>query len=139
MTKLQRLKKCTSRVAVRLATSIGLVVLLACCSCSVPKACCNPHFVRNEIAQRTGQRVETAAPCEEVIPDSVNLDDGLSEFEAVTIGLANNSAFSSDFGTIGDGRRRCVASESIGNPQVVLYFPAGAKEGQATLYAPIES
>ncbi|MFO1066557.1 MAG: TolC family protein [Pirellulales bacterium] len=83
--------------------------------------------------------IEKAAPCTEVIPDTVLLDDGLSESEAVTIALTNNSAFQAAVAQLGMACGDSIQAGLLANPQVLLYFPSGAKEGQATLYAPIES
>ncbi len=84
-------------------------------------------------------RTETVAPCRQVIPSGVVLEDGLSEDEAVQTALTNNSAFQATLALLGMAGGDAVQASLIANPQVLMYFPSGAKEGQYTLYAPIES
>jgi len=74
-----------------------------------------------------------------VIPSGVILEDGLDEVEAVATGLANNSMFQAALAQLGMAGGDAVQASLIANPQVLMYFPSGAKEGQYTIYAPIES
>jgi len=83
--------------------------------------------------------METVAPCQTRIPATVFLDDGLSEDEAVLTALSNNSAFQSTLALLGAAGGDAVQASLLANPQFLTYFPTGAKEGQYTLYAPIES
>jgi len=83
--------------------------------------------------------MEKSRPCTEQIPAGVVLEDGLEESEAVATGLANNSMFQAALAQLGIAGGDAVQASLIANPQVAIYFPSGAKEGQYTLYAPIES
>jgi len=83
--------------------------------------------------------METVAPSQTRIPATVLLDDGLSEDEAVLTALSNNSAFQSTLALLGAAGGDAVQASLLVNPQFLTYFPTGAKEGQYTLYAPIES
>ena len=83
--------------------------------------------------------MEKSPPCIEQIPAGVVLEDGLEESEAVATGLANNSTFQAALAQLGMAGGDAVQASLIANPQVLIYFPSGAKEGQYTLYAPIES
>ncbi len=83
--------------------------------------------------------MEQSQPCTELIPAGVVLEDGLEESEAIATGLANNSMFQSALAQLGMVGGDAVQASLIANPQVLIYFPSGAKEGQYTLYAPIES
>jgi cobalt-zinc-cadmium efflux system outer membrane protein len=67
------------------------------------------------------------------------LEDGLDEGEAVATGLANNSLFQAALAQLGMAGGDAVQATLLTNPQVLIYFPAGSKEGQYTIYAPIES
>ena len=107
--------------------------------CKSPQVCCNPHYIANEIHCRTSVSIEKVQPCSEVIPPGVVLEDGLEEVEAVATGLANNSLFQAALAQLGMAGGDAVQASLIANPQVQLYFPSGAKEGQYTIYAPIES
>ncbi len=83
--------------------------------------------------------MEQTQPCTEVIPAGVVLEDGLEESEAIATGLANNSMYQATLAQLGMAGGDAVQASLIANPQVLIYFPSGAKEGQYTLYAPIES
>jgi hypothetical protein len=107
--------------------------------CKSPVVCCNPRYVADQIFHRTSTNVETVKPCTEVIPAGVVLEDGLDEAEAIATGLANNSLFQAALAQLGMAGGDAVQASLIANPQVLMYFPSGAKEGQYTLYAPIES
>jgi len=116
----------------------GSLLLLAV-GCKSPTVCCNPRFVSDELLCRTTVSIEKVQPCREVIPAGVVLEDGLNEVEAVATGLANNSLFQAALAQLGMAGGDSVQASLIANPQVLMYFPSGAKEGQYTIYAPIES
>jgi len=116
-----------------------LAITLALTGCCNPPLCLDRHYVRDRIANSIGILPQEIPPCREVIPANVALDDGLSEFEAVDIALANNSAFQASLAQLGMAGGDAIQASLIANPQLLVYFPTGAKEGQATLYAPIES
>ncbi len=118
---------------------VSFLVLSLGMGCNAPHVCCNPRFVASELLCRTSVYLEKVQPCSEVIPVGVILDDGLDEAEAVAIGLANNSLFQSALAQLGMAGGDAVQANLIANPQVLMYFPSGAKEGQTTIYAPIES
>ncbi len=107
--------------------------------CKSPVVCCNQRYVADQLFHRTSTNVATVKPCTEVIPAGVQLEDGLDEAEAVATGLANNSLFQAALAQLGMAGGDAVQASLIANPQVLMYFPSGAKEGQYTLYAPIES
>jgi len=115
------------------------MVCLIGMGCKAPLVYCNPGYVTNEIFCRTKVEVEKVQPCQEIIPAGVFLDDGLDEAEAVATGLANNSLFQAVLAQLGMAGGDSVQASLIANPQVLIYFPSGAKEGQYTIYAPIES
>jgi len=74
-----------------------------------------------------------------VIPDGVVLEDGLGEGEAVATGLANNSLFQAALAQLGMLGGDAVQASLLANPQVLIYLPTAHKEGQYTIYGPIES
>ena len=118
---------------------VSCTFLFLAIGCKSPVVCCNPRYVANEILCRTSIGVENVRPCSEVIPPGVILEDGLDEVEAVATGLANNSLFQAALAQLGMAGGDAVQANLIANPQVLMYFPSGAKEGQYTIYAPIES
>ncbi len=120
-------------------TSVSSLLLFLAIGCQAPKVCCNPRYVADEILCRTSVGVEKIPPCREVIPLGVSLGDGLDEVEAVATGLANNSLFQTALAQLGMAGGDAVQASLIANPQILIYFPSGAKEGQSTIYAPLES
>jgi outer membrane protein, heavy metal efflux system len=114
-------------------------LMLPAIGCQLPRVCCNPRFVADELFCRTSVHVQSVQPCRETVPPGVVLEDGLDEVEAVATGLANNSFFQAALAQLGMAGGDAVQASLIANPQVLMYFPSGAKEGQYTIYAPIES
>ena len=129
----------SSRRTPRRVGFVGALLLLAVPCCKAPTASCDPSYVTKAVSWRTDASVEKVQPCSEVIPAGVILEDGLDETEAVATGLSNNSLFQAALAQLGMAGGDAVQASLIANPQVVLYFPSGAKEGQYTIYAPIES
>ena len=120
-------------------TGVFALLSSAVVGCVAPKACCDPGYVANALSCRTALTVEKTKPCQQMVPAGVVLEDGLEEAEAVATGLANNSLFQATLAQLGMAGGDAVQASLIANPQVLIYFPSGNKEGQYTLYAPIES
>jgi len=127
------------RSALVTATLAVLLLAVALAGCHGPPVCCDPGVVSREIACRTGAQLESVAPCQTKLPPQVELDDGLDEDEALLTALSNNSAFQATLAQLGMVHGDAVQASLLANPQLLVYFPTGAKEGQYTLYAPIES
>ncbi len=123
----------------KLLAKTSCLLLVVAAGCKAPAVCCNPRYVSNEILCRTSAAVVKVQPCLEILPPGVTLEDGLDESEAVATGLANNSLFQAALAQLGMAGGDTVQANLIANPQVLIFFPSGAKEGQYTLYAPIES
>ncbi len=122
-------------LSVVMITFVGLFVA----GCHVPRVLCDPGLVSRQLFCRTGVTVEPVVPCDEVIPAGVVLEDGFSEDEAVQTALSNNSAFQATLAQLGMAGGDAVQANLIANPQLLVYFPTSMKEGQYTLYAPIET
>ncbi len=132
--------KTRSRHGSRLLLAVVyLHLLLVTAGCHLPQVCCDPGYVSREIVCRASVTMERVPPCTETLPAGVVLEDGLDEGEAVATGLANNSLFQAALAQLGMAGGDAVQASLLANPQVLIYFPAGLKQGQYTLYAPIES
>ncbi|MEZ6080991.1 MAG: hypothetical protein R3C56_36570 [Pirellulaceae bacterium] len=105
---------------IRLATVPALLA-----GCHGPHVCCDPSFVSKQLQCRIGIQPEVVAPCRQVIPAGVVLEDGLSEDEAVQTALTNNSTFQATLAAAGNGRRRCCASEFDRQPASADLFSVG--------------
>ncbi len=123
----------------RLNAAALLSMLVVVVGCQAPKACCDPSLVSRDLAMRTGATMDKVAPKCVVVPDNVVLDDGLDEDEAVLTALSNNSAFQATLAQLGMAGGDAKQATLLANPQFLTYLPTAAKEGQYTLYAPIES
>ncbi len=119
--------------------AIILLVTASVVGCKSPQLCCDPGLTSRELACRTGITPQRVSPCQQVIPPGVFLEDGLSEDEAVQVALSNNSAFQATLAQLGMAHGDAVQASLLMNPQFLVYFPTGTKEGQYTLFAPIES
>lgn len=126
-------------IGIRHCVALLQLLMVGLAGCHSAGACCNPRYVSDSLAGRTGLSVTTVSVRREVIPAGVVLEDGLAEGEAVVTGLANNSLFQAALAQLGMAGGDAVQATLLINPQVLMYFPSGAKEGQYTLYAPIES
>lgn len=119
--------------------AIVLIVAIGVVGCQSTQPCCDPSFPTRELAWRTEVTPERLPPCQQRIPAGVFLEDGLSEDEAVQIALSNNSAFQATLAQLGMAHGDAVQADLLANPQFLTYFPTGTKQGQYTLFAPIES
>ena len=136
----QQIKQnCKIRSGAALKNAVGILGLILTIGCKSPSICCDPNYVSKALFCKTSVTLEKVQPCSEIIPAGVTLEDGLEESEAVATGLANNSLFQAALAQLGMAAGDAVQASLIANPQVLIYFPSGAKEGQYTLYAPIES
>jgi cobalt-zinc-cadmium efflux system outer membrane protein len=119
----------------------GLLLLVAAgvVGCRSPQICCDSGWPSREIEWRTGAGPQSVSPNEQTIPAGVVLADGLSEDEAVQIALSNNSLFQATLAQLGMANGDAVQAKLLLNPQFLVYFPTGSKQGQYTLFAPVES
>ena len=123
----------------RRAMTCIIWLLHASLGCHQVSPCCNPKHVSNALGSRIGVEPAVVPPRSTVIPDGVVFEDGLGEGEAVATGLANNSLFQAALAQLGMLGGDAVQASLLANPQVNIYFPTAHKEGQYTIYGPIES
>lgn len=127
-----------TRQTLQFVLAVVFVAIVAI-GCRSPQPCCDPHAVSRELNWRMDVSPDVVCPGREVIPAGVDLEDGLSEDEAVQTALTNNSAFQATLAQLGMAHGDAVQAGLLTNPQFLIYFPTESKEGQYTLYAPIES
>ncbi len=119
--------------------ALAAIALLSLAGCQHARPLCDLDLPHRELVSRTGYEVEKVPPCQEILPASVTLDDGITEAEAVETALANNSSFQATLAQLGMACGDSIQAGLIANPQVLIYFPTSLKQGQYTLFAPIES
>ncbi|MBN2475267.1 MAG: TolC family protein [Pirellulales bacterium] len=76
--------------------------------------------------------------CDVVIPGLVNWEDGLSEEEAVAIGLWNNPAYQELLADLEITRADVIQAAQLQNPQISTLFPLGPKQWEFTLNLPLD-
>lgn len=116
----------------------GILPLLTFSSCTL-HSIHDRNFVSIRIEENTGipLRSETVGD-RFLLPPSVNLEDGISEKEAISTALWNNLQFQSDLLAIGFARADVVEAGLLRNPIFSLLFPVGPKQLEYTLSLPIE-
>ncbi len=108
--------------------------------CSSRALSFDPQLIRRGLWKHAQRELpDGPPPHHEILPDGVVLDDGLDEEEAIRTGLANNSLFQATVAQLGMAGGDVVQANLLSNPQMLIYFPVGGKQGQYTLYAPIEA
>lgn len=101
------------------------------------------HFGRSHVACqlecRSGRQLgPEKAACEVAIPEPVNLADGISEDEAIAVGLWNNPAYQELLADLQITQADLIAAHQIANPQVNTMFPLSAKQWELTLTVPLD-
>ena len=95
--------------------------------------------VAERIQQRTGAapRIDGRTPAD--IPAGVDVADGVSRDEAVTLALWNNADFQVSLADLGFARADLLEAGLLRNPVLSLLFPVGPKQLEATLRWPVEA
>ncbi|MCA9261306.1 MAG: TolC family protein, partial [Planctomycetales bacterium] len=119
--------------------SIFASLMLSLAGCRYATPACDPYLADRQLACRTGYAIERTPACHAHLPAGVTLDDGLTEAEAVETALSNNSSFQATLAQLGMACGDSLQASMLSNPSVLIYFPTSVKEGQYTLYAPIEA
>ena len=92
------------------------------------------RFDRNHVSagleERTGRRI---GPGDGALPPGVTQEDGLSENEAVTMALWNNSGFQEALAELGIKRADLIQAGLLPNPVFSVLFPLGPKQLEMTL------
>ena len=115
-----------------------VIAALNVCGCVKPAHFGRCH-VTAELEQRIGQAIGPALPVEEVaVPDAVFLEDGLSEDEAVSLGLWNNPTYQELLADLNITQAECIQARQLANPELTTMFPLSAKQWELTLMVPLD-
>ncbi len=96
--------------------------------------------VSKKVEDRTGHKINTAAKeAGWTAPESVSLDDGVTEEEAVAIALWNNPALQAELSTIGLARADLITAGQLNNPLLTLIFPFSVRVLEAVAMWPFEA
>ncbi len=97
-------------------------------------------YVSSQIAERTDQALPGARESSEpLIPDGVDVEDGLSEREAVAIALWNNARFQAALTELGFARADVVQAGLLANPTFSVLFPLGPKQLEFAATFPLDA
>lgn len=120
--------------AQRMALAVALV--LAAAACGPPKGA--GHLaVATEVARRTGHVVAPATARIPALP--VTVHDGLTEDEAVALGLWQNPGFRDLLVDLDLARAAVVQAGLLTNPTIAVLFPLGPKQLELAARVPIEA
>src|SRR5262249_50792787 len=126
------------RLRRRLSQAAALVLVLLV-GCKTPPVC-DRTCVSSAIEARTGHDVGPPPPKGQVVlPDCVNLDDGLSEDEAVLIALWNNALFQEQLADLGIAHGDLVQAGLLPNPEFLYGWPMHLKAFKYLIDFPLES
>ncbi|MFH1266739.1 MAG: TolC family protein [Planctomycetota bacterium] len=117
-----------------------LVVLAAClvAGCAVPGHFGRCH-VSADLEERTGHGAGAETPpCEVAIPDLVSFEDGLSQSEAVALGLWNNPGYQELLADLKITSADVIQAHQLANPEVSTMFPVSVKQWEFALTVPLD-
>jgi len=115
---------------------VSLLGVLTGCVSSSPRR----PAVAARLEERTGHQLGVATkPAERSVPASVNLEDGISQDEAVALALWNNAGFHEALTKLGFSRADVLQAGLLANPTLSVLFPLGPKQLEYTLALPLEA
>ena len=119
-----------------LLTSCAISLLATGCACP---SYYGKRSVSENVAARTGYELACAKSAAQVeIPASILWEDGLSEEEAVAIGLWNNPDYQELLADLAITRADVIQAAQLDNPQITTLFPLGPKQWEFALNAPLD-
>ncbi len=107
--------------------------------------CAMPGFFsRADVACDLEGRMCTSAglprsACEPAVPDAQYLESGLTEQQAVALGLWNNPAYQELLVDLDIAEADVIAAHQLMNPDIYLWFPLSAKQFEMTLWVPLDA
>jgi len=125
------------------ARSCFCALAYVACLASASGCVCAGHYGRGhvggEVAARTGHSLGPRKPAGNVaIPDLVSWENGLSEEEAVAVGLWNHPGYQELLADLEITRADVIQAAELRNPQLSTLFPLGPKEWEFALSVPLD-
>src|SRR5262245_48559705 len=110
---------------------------IVCASCATVGGAPATGDVDKAVRTRTvaGIRLDST----DALPPDVNLDDGLTQEEAVAVALWNSPSFQTTLADLGIARADLVEAGLLRNPILSLLFPWGPKQLEFTLQYPFDA
>ena len=117
-----------------------MLVLAGC----LAAGCATPaHFgrwhVATDLAERIGHELGPEnSSCHVTIPEMVAWEDGLSEDEAVALGLWSNPAYQELLADLHITRADLIEAHQLANPEISTMFPISVKQWELALTLPLD-
>jgi cobalt-zinc-cadmium efflux system outer membrane protein len=118
-------------------TAIFLFLLLIC-GCA-PKSKFNRSYVSENLRNRSGQALNPDEKAQQFkVPENVNLNDGLTEPEAIALALYNNAQYQADLAQIYIAEADLIDAGQLPNPILAVAFPYGTNYFKQALSLPLQ-
>ncbi|MDA1016413.1 MAG: TolC family protein [Planctomycetota bacterium] len=96
--------------------------------------------VSDGLATRFGAALgDSTASDDTLIPAHVSLIDGITEDDAVSLGLWNNAAYQEMLAELGISSAQLLDAGLISDPQFTLFFPLGPKQLEFTTFQAVDA
>jgi cobalt-zinc-cadmium efflux system outer membrane protein len=92
-----------------------------------------------ELARRTGHTLSDSKAGQAMVPPGVEFEDGLSEAEAISFALWNNSSFQETLTKLELSRADLLQAGLLSNPTFSVLFPLGPKQLEFAATFPLEA
>jgi len=109
------------------------------CGCAGSSIYTRRETVSRDLAGRTGFGIRTTSENSHVLPPGTEWKDGISDDEAVAIGLWNNAAFGENLSRLGLARADLAQAGLLANPSLSILFPVGPKQLEFAATLPVEA
>lgn len=119
----------------RRRAALALALATGCASSPVDRS-----WLARRLVERTGHgaRGSDQAVAAPSVPAGVNLDDGITEDEAVATALWNHPGFQADLAQLGVARADLAEAGMLPNPILSLLLPIGPRQVEGWLQWPLE-
>lgn len=118
---------------------LALITLAVCGGCKAPMPCSQRPVVSGELVSREGASLgNNCGVANGSVPPGLDISDGISEDEAVSIALWNNAALGELLAQLGISRAQLYDAGLISDPQLVVFFPVGPKQLEFTAFQAID-
>jgi cobalt-zinc-cadmium efflux system outer membrane protein len=115
-----------------------ILCLILAAGCVSPTHLTRGH-VSGDVLARTGYDIGPPTPaCDLAFEQWVVWEDGLTEEEAVAVGLWNNPAYQELLADLDISVADVIQAAQLQNPQLLTMLPIGVKQWEFALYAPVD-
>ena len=118
---------------------IGLLLIAGCIGCTAAGYAPGKHYVSTALYERTGHTLDLPGNSPDTLPGFVDLNQGLTESDAVAIALWNSPAYAELLTDLGLSRAEVIKAGELQNPDFSILFPVGQKQLEYTINVPFDS